>query len=80
MSMDYEGINFDKDTELRLDSTPSKQLCQILLDAIKTNKKVLGITHSYLLDPNDFHYKRDNIKEDIHFKLNELIKTMKNSI
>ncbi|QBD86889.1 hypothetical protein EW636_04330 [Clostridium tetani] len=71
---------FDKDTELRLDSTPSKQLSQMLLDAIKTNKKVLGITHSYLLDPNDFHYKRDNIEEDIHFKLSELIKIMKNSI
>lgn len=26
---------FDKDTELRLDSTPSKQLSQMLLDAIK---------------------------------------------
>lgn len=71
---------FDKDTELRLDSTPSKQLSQMLLDAIKTNKKILGITHSYLLDPNDFHYKRDNIKEDIHFKLSEIIKAMKNSI
>ncbi|SDK83190.1 hypothetical protein SAMN05216497_101148 [Clostridium cochlearium] len=71
---------FDKDTEFRLDSTPSKQLSQMLLDAIKTNKKVLGITHSYLLDPNDFHYKRDNIKEDIHFKLSQIIKTIKNSI
>ena len=42
------------------------------------NKNIFGITHSYLLDPNDFHYKRDNIQPDIHERMKILIDIINN--
>ncbi|KAJ53134.1 hypothetical protein BD780_001438 [Clostridium tetanomorphum] len=67
---------FDDKEELRLEYFSTEKLVELLINAIKEDKKALGITHSYLLDPEDFHYKRDNIKEDIHFRLNKLIKVI----
>ncbi|WP_027623135.1 hypothetical protein [Clostridium lundense] len=68
---------FNNNEELRLEYFTTEKLVQMLAQAIKDNKKALGITHSYLLDPEDFHYKRDNITKDIHFRLKELIKVIK---
>jgi len=68
---------FDSNEELRLEYFSTEKLVQMLAEAIKDNKKALGITHSYLLDPEDLHYKRDNIAKDIHYRLKELIKVIK---
>lgn len=59
--------------ELRLEYFNIEKLSEILEKGIKENIKLFGITHSYLLDSNDFHYKRDNIKPDIHERMNVLI-------
>lgn len=68
---------YDDAEELRLEYFNLEKLSDILVDAIKNNKKALGITHSYLLDPEDFHYKRDSISPDIYTRLNNLLKTIK---
>ncbi|MCB2339405.1 polysaccharide deacetylase family protein [Clostridium estertheticum] len=59
--------------ELRLEYFNTKKLSEMLQKGIDENKKLFGITHSYLLDPNDFHYKRDNIKPNIHERMKILI-------
>ena len=55
--------------ELRLEYFDIKNLSEILEKGIVENKKLFAITHSYLLDPNDFHYKRDNIEPNIHERM-----------
>lgn len=55
--------------ELRLEYFNIKILSEILKKGIVENKKLFAITHSYLLDPNDFHYKRDNIEPNIHERM-----------
>ena len=59
--------------ELRLEYFSTKKLSEILQKGITENKKLFGITHSYLLDPNDFHYKRDNIEPNIYERMKILI-------
>ncbi len=44
---------------------------------LKENKKLFGITHSYLLDPLDIHYKRDNIEQSIYERMEVLIDIIK---
>ena len=66
-----------KDEEIRLEYFTSERLQQLLQDAIKTGSKTLAITHSYMLDPADFHYERDSIEKSIYERLELLIETMK---
>ncbi|KGK87563.1 hypothetical protein [Clostridium sp. HMP27] len=68
---------YDDAEELRLEYFNSEKLSELLVDAMENNKKTLAITHSYLLDPEDFHYKRDNISPDIYTRLNNLLKMIK---
>lgn len=63
----------DKNEELRLEYFNIEKLSEILEKGIHENKKIFGITHSYLLDPNDFHYKRDKIELNIHERMKILI-------
>ncbi|SEF40596.1 hypothetical protein SAMN05660865_00164 [Caloramator fervidus] len=63
--------------ELRLEYFDIETLKDMLINAIKNKDKVVAITHSYLFDENDFHYKRDNIKEPIYFRLQKLIDVIK---
>ncbi|MFT5871686.1 MAG: hypothetical protein ACI8WT_000606 [Clostridium sp.] len=63
----------NENEELRLEYFKIEKLSEMLRNGIKENKNLFGITHSYLLDPNDFHYKRDNIKPDIHERMKILI-------
>ncbi|MCB2299077.1 polysaccharide deacetylase family protein [Clostridium tagluense] len=63
----------NENEELRLEYFNIEKLSKILNKGILENKKLFGITHSYLLDPNDFHYKRDKIELDIHERMNLLI-------
>lgn len=69
--------SLDDKEELRLEYFSSEKLCEFLSDAIDENKLTLGVTHSYLLDSNDFHYERDNLKEDIHSIQKKLIEIIK---
>jgi len=59
--------------ELRLEYFNIDKLSNILKKGISENKTLFGISHSYLLDPNDFHYERDNIQPDIHKRMSILI-------
>lgn len=63
----------DVNEELRLEYFNIEKLSEMLKKGISENKKLFGITHSYLLDPNDFHYKRDNIQLNIHERMEILI-------
>jgi len=63
----------DESQELRLEYFNIKKLSKMLKKGISENKKLIGITHSYLLDPFDFHYKRDNIQPSIYERMNILI-------
>lgn len=63
----------NENEELRLEYFNIEKLSEMLEKGIHENKKLFGITHSYLLDPNDFHYKRDNIKPDIHERMRTII-------
>ncbi len=66
----------DRDEEFRLEFFSTQKLCSMLSEARSQEKKVMAITHSYMLDPNDYHYKRDGIVDDIHTRLKALIETM----
>lgn len=68
----------NRDEEIRLEFFTTEKLEAMLSDAIMNNSKVMGITHSYMLDPNDFHYERDGIKDDIHQRLDRLINVVEN--
>ncbi|MBZ9606837.1 hypothetical protein G9F73_003185 [Clostridium estertheticum] len=63
----------NENEELRLEYFNIEKLSEIFEKGIKENKTLFGVTHSYLLDPNDFHYKRDNIEPNIHERMNILI-------
>ena len=63
----------DETEELRLEYFNIEKLSEMLRKGIYENKKIFGITHSYLLDPNDFHYKRDNIELNIYDRMEILI-------
>ena len=63
----------NENEELRLEYFSIEKLSKMLTKGIIKNKKLFGITHSYLLDSNDFHYRRDNIQPDIHERMNSLI-------
>ncbi|MBZ9687201.1 hypothetical protein G9F72_012785 [Clostridium estertheticum] len=69
----------NENEELRLEYFSIEKLSEMLTKGILENKKLFGITHSYLLDSNDFHYKRDNIKLDIHERMNILIDIINNN-
>jgi hypothetical protein len=65
-----------RDEEFRLEFFTTEKLRSMLSDAIAKDSKVMAITHSYMLDPDDFHYGRDGIVDDIHTRLARLIDTM----
>jgi hypothetical protein len=66
-----------RDEELRLEFFTTDRLQEMLAGAITRKAKALAITHSYMLDPADFHYVRDGIADDIHQRLAALIQTIK---
>lgn len=63
----------NENEELRLEYSNIEKLSEMLTKGIAEKKKLFAITHSYLLDPNDFHYKRDNLELSIHETMNILI-------
>ena len=63
----------NENEELRLEYYNTEKISEILTQGIMENKKIFGITHSYLLDPDDFHYKRDNIEQNIYERMKRLI-------
>ena len=65
-----------RDEELRLEFFKTEKLQAMIARAYEDNAKTLAITHSYMLDSNDFHYERDNIKDDIHIRLEKLLQTI----
>jgi hypothetical protein len=65
-----------RDEELRLEFFTTPRLQEMLAGAITQRAKALAITHSYMLDPADFHYARDGIVDDIHQRLASLIQTL----
>lgn len=67
----------NENDELRLEYFNIEKLSKILIKGILEDKKLFGITHSYLLDPNDFHYKRDKIELSIHERMSILIDIIK---
>jgi hypothetical protein len=54
-------FSYDKATEFRLEDYNEAVFDAMITDAKRNKKKILAITHSYLLDEWDFHYKRDRI-------------------
>lgn len=68
----------NENEELRLEYFNIEKLSKMLSSGMMKNKNIFGITHSYLLDPNDFHYKRDNIQPDIHERMKILIDIINN--
>lgn len=65
--------------ELRLEYFNIEKLSEILIKGIQEDKKIFGITHSYLLDSNDIHYKRDKIELDIYKRMSLLINIINKS-
>lgn len=65
-----------KDEEIRLEYFTAERLQELLQTAIKNDSKTLAITHSYMLDPGDFHYERDSIEKSIYDRLELLIETI----
>ena len=63
----------NENKELRLEYFNIEKLSEMLTNALGGNRQLFGITHSYLLDPNDSHYKRDNVAPDIYERMNILI-------
>jgi len=68
-----------RDEELRLEFFTTSRLQEMLAGAITRKAKTLAITHSYMLDPADFHYARDGIVDDIHQRLASLIQVIQTS-
>lgn len=69
----------NENEELRLEYYDIKKFSEILTKGIRENIKLFGITHSYLLDPLDIHYKRDNIEQNIYERMKILIKIINNN-
>lgn len=59
--------------EMRIEDHDISVLHKMLNKAIMDEEKVIATTHSYLLDSNDFHYERDNIKESLYNRVEKLI-------
>lgn len=64
----------DRDTEFRLEYFDVKRLLEMTRDALGRNERIVGITHSYLLDDDDMHYERDGIIGSVYSRLKEVIK------
>ncbi len=71
-----------RNEELRLEFFTTEKLQHMISEAYDNQEKTIAITHSYMLDPNDFHYERDAIVDDIHTRLEKIIRTIqdKNTI
>lgn len=65
---------FDKDLEFRLEYFSGKELLKMTREALEKNIRIVGITHSYLLDENDIHYERDRIEGSIYSRLEKILK------
>lgn len=65
---------FDKDMELRLEYYNQDKLIEMAREGLKLNRRMVGITHSYLLDDNDMHYKRDGIEGSIYSRLDGILR------
>jgi len=63
----------NENNELRLEYYNIDKISKLLTQGIMENKKLFAITHSYLLDENDLHYKRDKIEQNIHERMKILI-------
>lgn len=62
-----------RDEELRLEFFTLDRLKAMLEGGVAAKAKTLAITHSYMLNPKDFHYARDGIAESVHERLQALI-------
>ncbi|MDF2673408.1 MAG: hypothetical protein K0R09_1673 [Clostridiales bacterium] len=67
---------FDKDLEFRLEYFNMEELLKMTRVALDKNIRIIGITHSYLLDNNDLHYGRDGIEGSIYSRLEGIIREM----
>ena len=65
---------YDKATEFRLEDYNEAVFEAMIIDAKQNKKKIIAITHSYLLDELDFHYKRDRIPFNIIDIMRNVIK------
>jgi hypothetical protein len=63
----------DQDLEFRLEYFSKEKLVEMTREALKLKRRIVGITHSYLLDDNDTHYKRDNIEDSVFSRLEAII-------
>lgn len=73
----YPVYSKDDKNEFRLEYFESEKLISMINDALSNNSKVIGITHSYLFDDKDFHYKKDGINQSIYSRLNDILKYIK---
>lgn len=64
----------DKDRELRLEYFSIEELLYMTREALYENRRLVGITHSYLLDDGDIHYERDGIEGSIYSRLEGILK------
>lgn len=67
---------FNKDLEFRLEYFNMEELLKMTREALNNNTRIIGITHSYLLDSNDLHYERDGIEGSIYSRLEGIIKEL----
>lgn len=65
---------FDKDLEFRLEYFNAEKLINMAGEAYRNNTRIVGITHSYLLDDEDYHYKRDGIEGSIYSRLEAILR------
>ena len=65
-----------RDEELRLEFFTTEKLQHMVSEAYDKGAKTIAITHSYMLDSNDFHYERDGIIDDIHIRLEKILETI----
>lgn len=65
---------YDSNEEFRIEYFESEKLIKMLKAAAIKNKKIVAVTHSYLLYDKDFHYERDAINETIYERLEKVIK------
>lgn len=69
---------FDKDIEFRLEYYSQEKLLEMTREALRLHKRIVGITHSYLLDDNDVHYARDGIEGSIYSRLEGILEEISN--
>jgi hypothetical protein len=70
----FPVFSYDDATEFRLEDYDEAVFDAMITDAKLNKKKILAITHSYLLDEWDFHYKRDRIPYSIIDIMQKVIK------